>query len=172
MVETKNSICNTPMIRGTCEFAHDIITVFRAYSDFDQRRLCNPNLDSIEFSAQFGSNFVQVAEKYSDLPNIMELNLLYNYEKNDSIVGVYFTTESTPAVPHKLFGGFKIYKPRNTSKTVLKLYLDSNFGFTVLHHTSEQIIRSHVDGLLILKERIGDWVRKNGEKNFSEKLIY
>ena len=65
-----------------------------------------------------------------------------------------------------------MYKSRNTNKTILKLYFDSNFGKDITHSTSEQIVRSHVDGLLILKERIGDWVRKNGEKNFAEKVIF
>lgn len=101
----------------------------------------------------------------------MELNHLYNYEKDDTIVGVYFSTE-TKAKTHKMFGGFKVYKSRSTNKTILKIMFNSNFGHTVTHCTSKQIIRSQVDGLLILKERIGDWVRKNGQKNFSEKVIY
>lgn len=127
MVETKDSINNRPMIRGKCQFDHDILTVFRAYSDFDQRRLCDPNLESCEISSQYGSNFIQIAEKHKNLPDIMELNLLYNYEKDGSIVGVYFSTETIAQI-HKNFGGFKVYKSRNTNKTVLKLYFDSNFG--------------------------------------------
>ena len=102
---------------------------------------------------------------------MLELNHLYNYEKDDSIVGVFFSTETT-AEAHKMLRGFKIYKSRNTNKTILKILFDANFGTSVDQNTSEKILRSQVDGLLVLKDRIGEWVRKNGQKNFSEKVIY
>lgn len=148
------------MIRGKCEFDHDILTVFRAYSDFEQRVNCDSNLESCKFSAQYGSNFVKISEKFKTLPNLMQLNLLYNYEKDDSILGVYFSADTEPDA-HKMFAGFKVSKSPITNKTVLRLLLDADFGANIAQSVQEKTIRSQVDGLLILKDRIGEWVQKN-----------
>lgn len=154
------SLNNTPMIRGKCEFDHDILTVFRAYSDFEQRVSCDSNLESCKFSAQYGSNFIKISEKFKTLPKLMHLNLFYNYEKDDSILGVYFSAEMEPDA-HKMFAGFKVSKSPITNKTVLRLLFDADFGANIAQSVQEKTIRSQVDGLLILKDKIGEWAQKN-----------
>ena len=124
------SLNNTPMIRGKCEFDHDILTVFRAYNDFEQRLNCDSNLESCKFSAQYGSNFVKVSKKFKTLPKLMHVNLLYNYEKDDSIMGVCFPSETEPDA-HKIFAGFKVSKSPITNKTILRLLFDADFGANI-----------------------------------------
>ena len=156
------------MIRGKCEFDHDLLTVFRAYSDFEQRVNCDPNLESCKFAAQYGSNFLKISNKFKTLPNLMQLNLLYNYERDDTILGVYFSQDTDA---HKMFAGFKVSKSPITNKTILRLLFDADFGPNISQSVQEKTIRSQVDGLLVLKDRIGEWVQKNAQKHNAEKVL-
>lgn len=61
MIEVKTSLSGKPMMRAKLEFEeNDILTVFRAFSDFDLRPLCDSYLESSQFNTQYGSNFVKI----------------------------------------------------------------------------------------------------------------
>ena len=60
----------------------------------------------------------------------MQVNLLYNYEKDDSIMGVYFSADTEPDA-HKMLAGFRIHKSPITNKTILRLLFDADFGANI-----------------------------------------
>ena len=55
-----------------------------------------------------------------------------------------------------------MHKSATTNKTILRLLFDADFGTTVGLETQKGIMKSQTNAILVLKDQIGDWVRKNG----------
>lgn len=72
-------------------------------------------------------------------------------------MGVYFSAD-IEADAHKMLGGFKVHKSPTTNKTILRLLFDADFGSSVQQSVQEKTIRGQIDGLLVLKDQIGEWV--------------